>query len=209
MKFYDKYILPKITHFACSTGPAMKQRAKIVPLASGKVLEVGIGSGLNIPFYDASKVEMLFGLEPSPEMMSLAKKRKARGDIPVEFLECPAEQIPLEDDLVDSVVITYTMCTIPDPITALAEMRRVLKPGGKLLFCEHGIAPDRSVERCQYFLNPVWKRLGGGCNLNRPIPVLIERGGFEITWMDTMYLPGFKPAGFNYWGVAVHKQPIA
>lgn len=169
MGFYDSYLLPRIVHFACGQNPAMKQREKIVPLAGGRVLEIGIGSGLNIPFYDPARVEHLWGLDPSA----------------------------------DTVVMTYTLCTLPEVLPALREVRRVLKPGGRLLFCEHGRAPDAAVRRWQELVNPAWRRLGGGCNLNRPIDELLREAGFELPDLQTMYIPGWKPACFNYWGTAV------
>lgn len=180
----------------------MKQREKIVPLAKGRVLEIGIGSGLNLPFYTPGRVKHLWGLDPSHEMWALAQKKLGIVDFDVEFIEAPAENIPLDDGSADTILITYTLCTIPDIRSALEEARRVLKPDGSLVFCEHGLAPDESVRRWQNRLNPLWKRMGGGCNLNRPIPTAIQQAGFRIRDMDTMYLPGWKPASFNYWGTA-------
>ncbi len=180
----------------------MKQRQKVVPLAEGKVLEIGIGSGLNIPFYEAQKVEHLWGVDPSPEMWAIAGKSVREHHLDVEFIEAGAEAIPLEDDCADTVVMTYTLCTIADVPGSLREIARVLKPNGKLLFCEHGKAPDASVRRWQNRVNPVWKKLGGGCNINRPIPRLLEASGFEFQDLQTMYIPGWKPACFNYWGTA-------
>jgi len=202
MGFYDTYLLPRLVHRVCGQKPAMKQREKIVPLAEGRVLEIGIGSGLNIPFYDPEKVEHLWGIDPSREMWALAGKSAREHHLDAEFLESGAESIPLEDHCADTVVMTYTLCTIPDVPAALAEIRRVLKPGGRLLFCEHGEAPDASVRRWQNRINPLWRRLGGGCNLNRPIPRLLEASGFTSGDMQTLYIPGWKPACFNYWGSA-------
>ena len=202
MNLYDKYILPKVTHMLCSLGPVMKQRAKVVPGAEGRVLEIGIGSGLNLPYYNKSRVDHLFGLDPSKEMWSRVKDNLPEHGISVEFLRGYAEDIPLDDASVDTIVMTYTLCTITDSMASLTEMRRVLRPNGKLLFCEHGAAPDKAVVKWQNRLNPVWKRLGGGCNLNRKIPELIKTGGFKFSKIETMYIPGFKPAFFNYWGVA-------
>ena len=202
MGIYQKYLLPRIVHFTCGLKPTMKQREKIVPLAEGRVLEIGIGSGLNLPFYTPGKVKHLWGLDPSPEMWALTPKKLGILDFDVEFIEAPAEDIPLDDGSADTVLITYTLCTIPDVHSALEEARRVLKSDGSFVFCEHGLAPDESVRRWQNRLNPLWKRVGGGCNLNRPIPELIEQAGFRIRSMDTMYISGWKPASFNYWGTA-------
>ena len=204
MGIYDKYLLPRLVHFTCGQNPAMRQREKVVPLAAGRVLEIGIGSGLNIPFYNAQKVEHLWGLDPSAEMWSIAQRNAAEHHLDAEFIQSDAESIPLDNNSVDTALMTYTMCTVPDIHKALAEVRRVLKPSGKLIFCEHGKAPDEHIERWQKRMNPLWKRFSGGCNLNRPIPVLLEQSGFRSSDMQTMYLPGWKPATFNYWGTAVY-----
>ncbi len=202
MGLYSRYVLPRIVHLTCSSKPTMRQREKLVPLARGRVLEIGIGSGLNLPYYDPAKVSKVSGLDPSLEMMKLAEE--AVGDVlfDVDFVLAPGEEIPLENSSFDTVLITYSLCTIPDTESALREMARVLKGGGQLLFCEHGAAPDSNVRRWQNRLNPIWRRLGGGCHLNRNIPALIQRGGFTIADLETMYIPGWRPASFNYWGTA-------
>ena len=203
MNPYEKYILPHFINVACGMKPITLQRQKVVPEASGRILEVGMGSGLNMPYYDPSKVEKVYGLEPSEDMRALASKRVANAPFEVEFIDLPGEEIPLEDNSVDTVLLTYTLCTIPDTAQALAQMKRVLKPGGKLLFSEHGAAPDESVKKWQERINPYWKPIAGGCNLNRAIPQLLEQAGFKIKDMDMAYLPGTpKFAGFNYWGEA-------
>jgi ubiquinone/menaquinone biosynthesis C-methylase UbiE len=202
MGLYSKHILPKLVHLTCSTKPIMRQREKVVPLAQGRVLEVGIGSGLNLPYYDDGKVTMLWGLDPSPEMRGMAEKAARSVPFSVELIRLVDREIPLEDDSVDTVLITYTLCTIPDVEPALRGMARVLKPGGTLVFCEHGAAPEVSIRRWQNRINPIWRRLGGGCNLNRSIPDLIAQGGFRVTRMETMYIPGWRPASYNYWGTA-------
>tara|TARA_Y100000758_G_scaffold50730_1_gene32529 strand:- start:4099 stop:4656 length:558 start_codon:yes stop_codon:yes gene_type:complete len=180
----------------------MRQREKLVPLASGRVLEVGMGSGLNLPFYDARRVTKVWGLEPSPEMSKMASAAVEAVAFDVEFVSAGGEQIPLDSESFDTVLMTFTLCTIPDAERALREIARVLKQGGQLLFCEHGAAPDAGIRRWQNRIDPLWRRLAGGCHLNRDIPGLIRRGGFEITRMDTMYIPGWRPASFNYWGAA-------
>lgn len=205
MGFYDKYLLPRVVHFTCGLKPAMKQRQKVVPMASGQVLEIGIGSGLNIPFYDSSRVSHLWGLDPSPEMWSIALQNATEHHLDAEYLQSEAESIPLDDNAADTVVMTYTLCTIPEPQKALTEIRRVLKPDGRLLFCEHGQSPDNKVRRWQDRLNPVWGMLSGGCNLNRPIAGLLEDAGFSLQDLQTMYIPGWKPACFNYWGSAGYR----
>ena len=205
MKYYEKYILPKISEFLCSGKPIMYQRKKVVPRAKGRVLEIGIGSGLNFQFYDSSNVEYIWGLDPSAQMRRKAEKRAIHSQIEIEIIGLSGNEIPLESNNVNTVLVTYALCSIPDVVQALGEMRRVLMPGGELIFCEHGLAPDEDVRRWQDRINPIWKRMGGGCHLNRPIPDLIEQGGFKINNIETMYIPGWKPACFNYWGSAVQK----
>lgn len=199
---YDKYILPKVTNALCASRPTMKQREKVIPLANGSVLEVGIGSGLNLPFYNQNKVNHLTAIDPSVKIWN--KKSVDINKLPfdLEFIKAYAEDIPADNNSFDTIVITYALCSIPDTIAAFSEIRRVLKPNGQMIFCEHGKAPDISVRKWQNFINLVWKRLGGGCILNRDIPKIIENNGLKIINMDRMYIPGWKPASFNYWGTA-------
>ena len=203
MGLYDRYILPPLINLACSSKPNMKQREKLVPLAEGEVLEIGMGSGLNLPFYDTRKVRKLWGLEPSEGMRKLARKKLLGSELEVEMIDLPGEEIPLDANSVDTVVVTYTLCTIPEPQRALRGVQRVLRPGGKLLFCEHGVAPDEDVRRWQDRLNPIWRRFSGGCDINRDIPALLESSGFRIVVDERMYIPGVKIASYNYWGRAV------
>ena len=202
MSLYARHVLPRLIDFTCGLKPTMRQRAKLVPQARGRVLEMGVGSGLNLPYYDTARVTQLHALDPSPELWRLAAERVERARIAVEYLEAGAEAVPLGDRSVDTVVISYSLCTLPDVAGALAEARRLLRPGGRLLFCEHGAAPDHGVRRWQNRLNPAWRRLAGGCHLNRDAPALIEQAGFRITALDSMYLPGWRPASFNVWGSA-------
>jgi ubiquinone/menaquinone biosynthesis C-methylase UbiE len=206
MGWYDEHILPHIIDLACSTKPSRKQRQKIVPLAEGCVLEIGFGSGLNVPHYDSSRVTKIWGLEPSAGMRRKAKAMLLSSDIDIEFIDLPGEQIPLGDASVDTVVVTYSLCTIPDVAAALEGMHRVLKPGGRLLYCEHGVAPDENVCRWQARLNPVWRSVTGGCNMNRDIPSLLRTSGFNITSDERMYIPGPKMLCYNYWGTAVARR---
>lgn len=203
MGLYDRYVLPRVINLACSSKPNTKQRQKIVPLAEGNVLEIGMGSGLNLSFYDPEKVQKVWGLEPSEGMRQLARRNMAGKDLDLEMIDLPGERIPLEDDTMDTVVVTYTLCTIPDIEAALHGMKRVLRPGGKLLFCEHGIAPDAGVRKWQNRINPAWRKLAGGCNLNRDIPAILETSGFEVIDDQRMYIPGVKFLSYNYWGTAV------
>jgi ubiquinone/menaquinone biosynthesis C-methylase UbiE len=204
MGIYSHFILPRLLNAAMSAKPIRYQRKKVVPRAEGRVLEVGFGAGHNLPFYDAGKVTHLWALEPAAEMRARAAERVAASPIKPEFIDLPGEQIPLDSESADTVLITYTLCTIPDVMKALGEMRRVLKPAGRMIFCEHGEAPDEDVRRWQARLTPAWKAIGGGCHVGRPIPKLIADAGFRVTGMETMYLPGTSRfAGFNYWGDAV------
>lgn len=203
MSFYSRYILPILLDSAMSAKPIMKQRAKVVPLARGRVLEIGIGAGQNLAFYDPSQVSHVWGLEPEEGMRKRAQKRAQNMKFSLEFLDLEAEHIPLPDHAADTVLVTYTLCSIPDVMTALGGMKRVLKPGGQLIFCEHGEAPDAWVAAWQRRLQPIWGCIGGGCHLGRKIPDLISQSGFQIDKMDTMYLPSTpKFAGYNYWGTA-------
>lgn len=166
------------------------------------MLEIGIGSGLNFPYYDPRKVERLWALEPSADIRRMAQHKAGDVAFPVAFIDRPAERIPLEDRSMDTVVTTFTLCTIPDAAAALGEMRRVLKPSGQLLFAEHGRAPDERIRRWQDRLTPLWKRIAGGCHLNRDIPLMIEAAGFRLSSLNTAYLPGPKALTFNVWGAA-------
>jgi ubiquinone/menaquinone biosynthesis C-methylase UbiE len=202
MSWYEEKVLPRLINVACSSKPARKQREKIVPRASGDVLEIGFGSGLNLAHYDQDKVRRIWGLEPSEGMRRLAEKPIANSGLDVELIDLPGEEIPLEDNSVDTVLITFTLCTIPEVATALDGMRRVLKPGGQLLFSEHGKAPDANVVKWQDRMNPVWKKVSGGCNMNRDIPALLGAAGLEIQDDNRMYVPGLKSLSYMYWGAA-------
>ncbi len=202
MSWYEERILPSLINVACSTKPTRRQRAKIVPRAKGDVLEIGFGSGLNLPYYDRDRVRRIWGLEPSVGMRRLARDAISRGSLEVELIELPGEEIPLDDNSVDTVLVTYTLCTIPEVVGALEGMRRVLKPGGELLYCEHGKAPDPGVVKWQERLNPAWKRFSGGCNIHRDIPAILDESGFVVEDDNRMYLPGLRALSYNYWGAA-------
>ena len=204
MNFYEKYILPWFLNCACASEPITFQRKKVTPLAEGIILEVGIGSGLNLPFYDKSKIIELWGIDPSKELNAMAKKVAKKEELNVQFISSSAENIPLPDNYFDTVLITYTMCTIPEVIKANNEIRRVLKDNGKMIFCEHGLSPDENIKKWQNRINNFWGKIAGGCNINRNIPELIKRSGFKIVKIEEMYLPKTpKIAGYNYWGYAV------
>jgi ubiquinone/menaquinone biosynthesis C-methylase UbiE len=202
MGLYATYVLPHLIDLACGTGDVAKQREKVIPRATGRVLEVGMGPGLNLPFYDRSSVQLVWGLEPSEGMRRKAARALAETDLDVRWLDVSGEDIPLDDDSIDTVVLTYTLCTISDPERALAEMRRVLTPDGLLLFSEHGEAPDETVRTWQHRIDPVWTRIAGGCHITRPIPELIESAGFEFIDVESAYLPGAKIASYHSWGAA-------
>jgi SAM-dependent methyltransferase len=203
MGLYERYVVPPLISMACGAGPIRKQREKVVPLAEGVVLELGFGSGHNLEHYDRAKVTRLYALEPAAGMLVRARKVAAASDLPVEILAETAEALSLPAASVDTVVVTYSLCTIPDGVAALEGARRALRPGGRLLFCEHGRAPDETVRRSQARIEPIWKVIGGGCHLTRDIPAMVGGGGFTIETLQTMYLPGTPQwAGFNYWGSA-------
>jgi ubiquinone/menaquinone biosynthesis C-methylase UbiE len=199
MGFYQDQIIPLLTSLSMRNGQLAAYRDRVVPAATGRVLEVGVGSGLNLPRY--SDVQQVIGLEPSRKLLNMAR-HVGRRSFPVDLIEGSAEQIPLEKASVDTVVTTWTLCTIPDVDRALHEMRRALKPGGRLLFVEHGRAPDPSVVWWQDWLTPIWKRVGGGCHLNRAIASLIEGAGFRLERLETGYIRGPKPMTFMYEGSA-------
>lgn len=202
MGFYARYVLPRLIDLAMRNKDAARLRAEWIPKARGKVLEIGIGSGLNLPFY-SSEVEQIVGVDPSPELKEMARKRAAGTSLRVDLLLQSAENpIPVESGSFDTAVTSWSLCSIPDVPRALDEVRRILKPDGRLLFLEHGRDRDAGVAAWQDRLTPVWKRVGGGCHLNRPIDILIQNAGFRIEEMRTAYLPGPRPMTYTYQGVA-------
>jgi ubiquinone/menaquinone biosynthesis C-methylase UbiE len=202
MGFYQDQILPRLIDLAMRQRNLSTYRDRVIPAAEGRVLEIGIGSGLNLPFY-AQHVTQIIGLDTSPKLLDVAR-RASRPALPeVQFMEGSAEAIPLDHGSVDTVVTTWTLCSIPDAPRALREMRRVLKPNGRLLFVEHGRAPEPNVMWWQDRLTPMWKRLGGGCHLNRAIQMLIEGAGFRFERLETGYMRGPKPMTFMYEGSAL------
>ena len=201
MNLYEKYLLPRVVSCVCGLQPMMRQRAKVVPLAKGTVVELGIGSGLNIPYYDKNLVTHLIGIDPTPHTKKLNRTLEL-STISSEMIFESAETLAMEDDSIDTIVTTYTFCTIPELRKTLSECRRVLKDQGSLIFIEHGLAPDAKVQRTQNKINPYWKKIAGGCHLNRDIPLLMNKEGFQIPKLESMYLPGWKPATWNVWGVA-------
>ena len=205
MGVYNRYVLPHVLSCACGLKAIRKQREKIIPLASGDVVEIGIGSGHNLPFYDQDKVTSLIGIDPDEYVWKKATPNREKFHRPLKRLGLSGENIPLPDACADTVVVTYSLCTIPDPIKALGEMRRLLKPGAKLLFCEHGKAPDAAIQKWQNRVDPVWKKIAGGCHTGRDIPALLARAGLQIEEMQQDYIPGPRILSYNYWGKAGRK----
>jgi ubiquinone/menaquinone biosynthesis C-methylase UbiE len=201
MGLYRKYVLPRLIDLAMRNKDTACLRADWVPQARGEVLEVGIGSGLNLPFY-SSQVQHVYGVDPSLELLQMAR-RKTAGPIKVEFFTQSAElHLPLGDSTIDTVVMTWTLCSVPDTARALGQMKRVIKPGGRLIFIEHGLSDDQRVVTWQNRMTPLWKRIAGGCHLNRKIDDLIAAAGFRILDLRTCYLPGPRPMTYTYQGSA-------
>lgn len=201
---YDRFVLPRFLKCACASPPVMKQRAKVVPKAEGRVLELGIGMGLNLALYDADRVESVTGVDPAAELRAIAEAAPRDPRLSVRVENGTAESLPFEPGDFDCVVCTFTLCSVHTPNAALAEARRVLKPGGRFLYCEHGLAPDPGVAKWQRRIEPVWKALAGGCHLTRPVTAAVAAAGFRLDRHDSMYLPGApRFAGWSEWGEAV------
>jgi ubiquinone/menaquinone biosynthesis C-methylase UbiE len=201
MGFYQDQIVPVLINLTMRRRDLAAYRSRVIPAANGRVLEIGIGSGFNLPFYSRD-VERLVGLDPSPKLLSMVRRNLRPNDPSIELIEGSAEAIPLESNSVDTVVTTWTLCSIPDAARALREMHRVLRPTGRLLFIEHGRAPEANVRWWQDRLTPAWKRIGGGCHLNRAIQTLIEDAAFRFDRFETGYMRGPKPLTFMYEGTA-------
>lgn len=201
--FYERKVLPKLCNYCCGSKPIEKQRKKVVPNAKGVVLEIGMGTGLNLPHYDKNNITKIIGLDPSKESNKFAKELADKNNIDIEFLQSGAEEINLPDQSIDTILITYTLCTIPELRPSLNEIKRVMRNDGKVLFLEHGKSPDKRVQKFQNFLNPVWGKVFGGCNLNRDIPSLLIESGLKISKLNEMYIPKTpKFIGYNFWGEA-------
>ena len=201
MAFYEEYILPHLVNLTMRNRYLKPYRERVISAAQGRVLEIGVGSGLNLPLYPA-QVREVVALEPSPRLLAMSRRLASGLSLPVKFIQGSAAMIPLNAGSIDTVVTTWTLCTIPAVIEALQEMRRVLGPNGQLLFVEHGLAPDNNVRKWQDWLTPAWKRIGGGCHLNRPIRAIVEDAGFAIQQIETGYMKGPKPMTFLYEGRA-------
>jgi ubiquinone/menaquinone biosynthesis C-methylase UbiE len=205
VNLYDRWVLPPTLDLVMRQHQLQKYRREVVAAAIGRVLEVGVGSGLNFPLYD-KRVEIVFGIDPSPRLLAIARQRAAAAGVPAQLLQGTASTIPLADRTVDTVVMTWTLCSITDPSAALREMRRVLKPHGQLLFAEHGLSPEAGIERWQHRLTPIWCHLAGGCHLDRKMDDLIRSAGFDILRLRTEYAHGPRLMTYMYLGCA---QPVA
>lgn len=200
MGLYSRLILPRVLDCAMKYDELADLRAAAIPGARGVVLEVGIGSGLNLPFYSPTLVTQVYGIDPSTELLAMAQKKIASLPFPVTLMNQSADRIPLGDVSVDTVVVTWSLCSIPNPRITLREMRRVLKPDGRLIFIEHGLSPDARVQSWQNRLTPIWRRLAGGCHLNRKMDELIRSSGFSIATLETRYIPGPRLVTYTYVG---------
>ena len=203
MSLYEKYFLPKLLDFCCGMEGFQNKRSQIVPLAYGRILEIGIGSGLNFDHYNFDKVDEIVGVDPAVSSVAIARSRSAQYNSKISFLETSAESIDLASSSFDCVVIGYSLCTIPDPLKALEEARRLMKPEGSLFFMEHGLAPEKNIQKWQHRLTPGWKKIAGDCNLNRDIENLISTSGFQFKSLNKKYIKGPKIAAFQYYGEAV------
>ncbi len=203
MPFYRNHVYPHLVSMLGDPKPIQKIRQRIVPWAQGKVLEIGVGPGVNFVHYDPAMVSKVYALEPNPGMIRMAEQRRRQTQLDVEFLDLPGERIPLADGSVDTVVSTFTLCTIPGVVEAIRGLGRVLKPGGKFIFFEHGLSPDLPVRRWQERTEPFFQWAFEGCHVTRDIPALIRDGGFQIEQMDIAYLSPFPKCGSHcFWGVA-------
>ena len=202
-ELYNQYICPHLIDFIMSQTPFPKQRKKIIPSAKGRVLEIGIGSGLNLELYDQNKVTEIFSVDPENVLLKKARKRADSKNIKLKVEKLSAEELPFESNSFDTVVSTYTLCSINNVNQALKEVNRVLKKDSKFIFSEHGKSPDKNVLTWQRRLNPIWSRISGGCRLDKDIPLIISNSNFKIPEIQSMYVPGPKIASYHYWGYAV------
>jgi ubiquinone/menaquinone biosynthesis C-methylase UbiE len=202
MSLYQRWIVPRLIELSMRQSQLQEYRSGLVPDARGRVLEVGVGSGMNLPFY-GTEVREVVGVDPSTELLEMARTRAGEAGVPVTLTRASATSMPLEDASFDTIVMTWTLCSIPDPAVALREMRRVLRPGGTLLFIEHGLSPDADVARWQHRLTPVWRRFTGGCHLDRKVDDLICAAGFDLPELKNEYATGPRPMTYMYEGHAV------
>ena len=202
-KLYNRYVCPHVINLAMQTKPFRRQREKVIPQASGRVLEIGIGSGLNLDFYDKSKITEIFAVEPDSILLEKAKIKANQNNISLNIQKLTAEMLPFENESFDTVVSTYTMCSIYELDSAMIELKRVLKNDGSFIFSEHGKAPDSNIYKWQKRLNPIQKRIGGGCHLDKDIPKIITNSDFKLQELNSMYVPGPRFLSYHYWGRAI------
>ena len=203
MSLYENYFLPRLLDFCCGMEGFQNKRSQIVPMAHGRVLEIGIGSGLNFEHYNFDKIDEIVGVDPAVSSIAIARSRSSQYNTKISFIESSAESIALESGSFDCVVVGYSLCTIPEPLKALAEARRLMKSNGSLLFMEHGLAPEQNIQKWQHRLTPGWKKIAGGCNLNRDIADLISASGFQFKSLKKKYIKGPKILSFQYYGEAI------
>lgn len=202
MSLWADRVLPHLIEKACRSSAILEERTRWIPRAHGDVLELGVGSGLNLALYDQRRVAKLTGIDPSRALLARARSRVAESPVPVELVEAAAERLPFADRSFDSVVVTYTLCSVDDPLRALAEVRRVLRPGGELFFIEHGLAPDARTRRWQRWLTPMWRRVGGGCRLDRDVAAVLRDAGFHSDDLSASYADGASFLSYTYEGTA-------
>lgn len=203
MALYRDHIYPHLVSLLGDPKPIQEIRRRMIPLAQGNVLEVGVGPGVNFVHYDPAKVTKLYALEPNPGMIRMAEQQRKRTELNIEFVDLPGERLPLEDNTVDTVVSTFTLCTIPGVSQAIQGIRRILKPEGRFIFFEHGLSPDANVSRWQRRTEPLFQWAFEGCHVTRDVPTLIKDGGFKIEQIDTAYLAPFPKSGaYCFWGIA-------
>lgn len=202
--WYDEHVVPRIIKVGCANAAVAERRAQVVPRASGRVFEIGCGGGLNQQFYDRDKVTAFSGIDPSGKLLQYAREQARKKGWDADIRHGFGENIPFEDESFDSVVCTYTLCSVEDSAQVLKELRRILKPGGKLFFLEHGRAPEPKVQRWQERIEPTWKVLMGGCHLTRPVCKGVEQAGFAVQPIDEGYMPKMpKFASWMEWGEAI------
>jgi ubiquinone/menaquinone biosynthesis C-methylase UbiE len=202
MGLYGNVIFPRILNVFMSSGQFKKQRSKLLSSVSGEILEIGFGTGLNLEFYP-DHVRKITAVDPNAGMSKVAQRNIQNSGIEVETKILSSESLPIEDNSFDSVVCTWTLCSIPDAAAALREVKRVLRPGGRFFFVEHGLAPDPAVQKWQHRLTPIQKVIGDGCHLNRPIDQMVTGQGFELSEIETFYMPKApKFAGYMFRGIA-------
>jgi len=201
MSFWADRVLPRLVEKACRSPVILEERKRWVPRAHGEVLEVGVGSGLNLAFYDAARVGKVTGIDPSAPLLGRAAARASEAPVPVELIRGRAEALPFPDRAFDSAVVTYSLCSVDDPARALAEVRRVLRPGGELVFVEHGLARDAGTRRWQRWLTPIWRRVGGGCRLDRDMAAILRDAGYHAADLSADYTEGARWLSYTFQGV--------